>query len=414
MYHGVRVSGVTVTQGEMVEVSVGLPRIDENRDVSVQELEIPYRADTTTAAAQDQLRQASSGIGEGLGAKQMSQTGASDAGSAAARVVGVTIESSQLVIRGLGGRYTRGAAEWDPRAQRPTRRAGRRPGSVPHQHHRQPHHLEVVPARHPRRFRWRGDGDPERQLPPAVHAWRWGRPPASNTQSTFRDRLDYTGGSKDKRGIDDGRRSLSPLVPTDTRVRNQPDEQRYAIARSLRPIWQYQHQVGVAQAGRWTPRSGTRASSASGNRFGYLVTAGYEYDSVRRVGVSRPNPQIVSETELVESSRFDAEIGADEVQMAALATASLDLGIDHSMTVLTLFNRSVSDETALQNGKTSDYARLEKWQLQFLARTLWFNQAFGDHRNLGGTRLRLALGAVSRLRRTRRARPAHGGLRHQR
>ena len=107
MYHGVRVSGVTVTQGEMVEVSLGLPRIDEDRDVSVQELEIPYRADTTTAAAQDQLRQASSGIGEGLGAKQMSQVGASDAGSAAARVVGVTIESSQLVIRGLGGRYTR-------------------------------------------------------------------------------------------------------------------------------------------------------------------------------------------------------------------------------------------------------------------------------------------------------------------
>ena len=70
-------------------------------------MEIPYRADTTTAAAQDQLRQAASGIGEGMGAKQMSQAGASDAGSAAARVVGVSIESSQLVIRGLGGRYTR-------------------------------------------------------------------------------------------------------------------------------------------------------------------------------------------------------------------------------------------------------------------------------------------------------------------
>jgi hypothetical protein len=90
MYHGVRVSGVTVPAGEVVEVSIALPRIDEAREVSVQELEIPYRADTTTAAAQDQLRQASSGIGEGLGAKQMSQTGASDAGSAAARVVGVT------------------------------------------------------------------------------------------------------------------------------------------------------------------------------------------------------------------------------------------------------------------------------------------------------------------------------------
>ena len=107
LYHGAKIAGAVVVRGTLLEVSLQLARIDEDRDVSVEELEIPYRADTTTAAAQDQLRQASSGIGEGLGAKQMSQAGASDAGSAAARVVGVTIESSQLVIRGLGGRYTR-------------------------------------------------------------------------------------------------------------------------------------------------------------------------------------------------------------------------------------------------------------------------------------------------------------------
>ena len=59
-----------MVRGTLLEVSLQLARIDEDHDVSVEELEIPYRADTTTAAAQDQLRQASSGIGEGLGASR--------------------------------------------------------------------------------------------------------------------------------------------------------------------------------------------------------------------------------------------------------------------------------------------------------------------------------------------------------
>ena len=88
---------------------------------------------------------------------------------------------------------------------------------------------------------------------------------------------------------------------------------------------------------------------------------------------------------------YRVESGLDEVRLSALGTASLDLGVDHSITVLSLFNRSLSDETSLQTGVSADYggSYLEKWQLQYLARTLWFNQVFGDHRNLFGTRLRL-------------------------
>jgi TonB-dependent receptor len=77
------------------------------------------------------------------------------------------------------------------------------------------------------------------------------------------------------------------------------------------------------------------------------------------------------------------------VQLSALGTASLDLGLDHSITALTLFNRNVSDETVFRSGKYEGSGYQEKWQLQWLARTLWFNQLFGDHRNLFGTRLRL-------------------------
>ena len=107
LYHGVRMERVPVKRGSFASVRLVLQPIDITLDIAVVEIEIPYRADTTTIAAQDQLRKEARGIGEGMGAQQMSQQGAGDAAAAARRVVGVTIESNQLVIRGLGGRYVR-------------------------------------------------------------------------------------------------------------------------------------------------------------------------------------------------------------------------------------------------------------------------------------------------------------------
>ena len=386
MYHGVRVSGVTVPAGEMVEVSIALPRIDEARDVSVQELEIPYRADTTTAAAQDQLRQAASGIGEGLGAKQMSQTGASDAGSAAARVVGVTIDSSQLVIRGLGGRYTRvllngiPVPSVDPDV--PGADLDLFPTGVIDSLTISKAFLPDIPADFAG-----GVMEIKSVSFPRQSVLELGLATGFDSLSTFRNRLDYRGGRHDKQGFDDGRRSLPDSFPTDRPVGTYPPEQRYAAAESLRNVWQYGYKPAWPKLGVDLTAGNSRKFGRQ-KRFGYLVTAGYEYDSIRRVGINRPNPNL-TERGLEEKNNFRAETGIDEVQLSALGTASLDIGIDHSMTALTLFNRTVSDQTALQSGKAGDFTRLDKWQLHFLARQLWFNQLFGDHRNLGGTRLRL-------------------------
>jgi hypothetical protein len=395
MYHGARYSGVTVTRGELLEVSFTLARIDEDRDVDVEEVEIPYRADTTTAAAQDQLRQASSGIGEGLGAKQMSQVGASDAGAAAARVVGVTIESSQLVVRGLGGRYNRvllngiPVPSTDPdspgvdldmfptgvidslsltKAFSPDMPADFAGGV-----------LEIKSVQFPRKF----------TLELEVAS-------GFNSESTFRERVDYGGGKYDAFGFDDGRRALPDAIPRDQPVR-QPSA-RYptladleAPAEAFRNKWQYRRRdAGPALGVEATV--GNSRNFGSGKRLGYLATASYDHGSVRRVGVSRPNPGLnQADGSLVERNRYTAETGSEEVQMTGLATVSLDLGLDHAVTALTLFNRSVTDETTLVQGLNRGLSDMnyQKWQLDFLARTVWFNQLFGDHRNLFGTRLRL-------------------------
>ena len=149
LYHGVRMERVPVKRGSFASVRLVLQPIDIALDIAVIEIEIPYRADTTTIAAQDQLRKEARGIGEGMGAQQMSQQGAGDAAAAARRVVGVTIESNQLVIRGLGGRYVRVFLERPADPQHRSRFPQRRSRSVPDQHHRQPERPEGLPPRDP-------------------------------------------------------------------------------------------------------------------------------------------------------------------------------------------------------------------------------------------------------------------------
>lgn len=60
--------------------------------------------------------------------------------------------------------------------------------------------------------------------------------------------------------------------------------------------------------------------------------------------------------------------------------------------MLSVLNRSASDETGYRRGNDSDgeyQVTTEKWQFHYIARQLWFNQLLGDHRNLAGTRMRL-------------------------
>ena len=197
-----------------------------------------------------------------------------------------------------------------------------------------------------------------------------------HSQSTFRQRLDYRGGNFDNLGFDDGKRALPDGVPSDRPFNAvTPESARLDLARSFRNSWQYRHKPSMPKLGA-DPTLGNSHNLGGQKRFGYLLTAGYEYDSVRKVGTTSPNPLPNDDGTLLARNEYRVESGVDEVRLSALATASLDLGIDHSITLLSLYNRATSDETSLQTG-TRDGSSLEKWQLQYLARTLWFNQALG-------------------------------------
>ena len=192
------------------------------------------------------------------------RSGASDAGSAAARVVGVTIESSQLVIRGLGGRYTRvllngiPVPSVDPDV--PGADLDLFPTGVIDSLNISKTFLPDIPAD----FAGGRDGDQERQLPPAVHpgAGAFGRlrqpvdlPPAAGLPR----RQLRQAGLRRRQAI------AAPLVP-DRSARcatSVPGRTaRTRPAESLPQQLAVPDQAGLAQAGLRPARWATRASSA--------------------------------------------------------------------------------------------------------------------------------------------------------
>lgn len=407
MYHGARLANVRVTRGRFREVNLLLDPVNEVEEVAVEEIEIPYRADTTTAAAQDNLRRESSGIGEGMGSQQMSQSGASDAGSAAKRVVGVTVEGSNLVIRGLGGRYSRVYLNGVPL-----------PGTDPD---RPSVDLDLFPTNvidsltvsktflpnMPADFAG-GVLEINTVTFPREFTLQLGLSGELSSETTMRQRLDYQGGSHDFLGFDDGKRSLpsgigqEPVAVTRSgRYRSLADLE--AVAETFPNRWNLRRTTSPPSPSMELT-VGDSFDLGSDTRFGYMVSSTYDYNVRRYTGVSRRigaslNP--VTGRQTLYSNYPNVELGTENVQVGAIGTASLDIGIDHSLTVLSMFNRSGSDETSYRQGTDGDAggadSPVEEWQLQYIGRTLWFNQALGDHRNLFGGRSRLRWNAFLSL-----------------
>ena len=393
-YHGVRLERVRVTRGKFDQVNLVLDPIDVEEDVVVQEIEIPYRADTTTAAAQDQLRKEASGIGEGMGSKQMSQQGASDAASAAKRVVGVTVDKNQLVVRGLGGRYVKvllnGLPIPNTDPDYPSVDLDLFPTNVIDSLNIQKAFLPDIPGDFAG-----GTLDITTVSFPRKFTLEAGVSAGFDSQTTFRDRLTYAGGKYDYLGFDDGTRALPAAAQYRLRRDfNGPYKDLAALeaaAETFPNNWTFSRTNGLPKVGA-DLTVGDAIKVGRNSRFGYLAAAVYDYSVSRQVGRTRPKPGATATGDAEEASNYFTETGSEEVQLAAIATASLDVGTDHSLTAVSMFNRAMEDETKFRDGINQDVSReagYQKWQLQFLTRTLLLEQLLGDHRNLFGTRLRL-------------------------
>ena len=105
LYHGARWDNILVTRGAFKRVNFVLDPISED-DAGVEEQEVVYQADTSSEAAQLNIRKETVGVQDAISAEEIKRAGDSTAEGAVKRVVGVTIdENGRIIVRGLADRY---------------------------------------------------------------------------------------------------------------------------------------------------------------------------------------------------------------------------------------------------------------------------------------------------------------------
>ena len=398
LYHGARMRRVVVRSGRWTDLTLTLEPVDA--EAVVEEVEIVYRADTRSAAAQDQLRAASSGIGEGVGSAEMSSGGASDAASAAKKVVGVSLEGTNLNVRGLGGRYTlvllNGVQLPSTDPDVPSVDLDLFPTSVIDNLQVSKTFLPRLPANFAggvlniRTVRF-----------PNEFTFELGADVGFNTLSTFRSMLTYQGGDLDWLGFDDGTRAFpggrEERISTSRTGRYQDFASIEEAAEAFPNIWQFERSTAAPPFSVGAVL-GDSFDLGGDRRFGFLVTANYDYAELRQLGLASPRPQIDLDGNLQTFNEFEVEWGTQNVQLSVLGNVSYEFDQENVLSLLTLYNRVMQDETQRQLGFSGELGgAVERWQLQYIARSMWFNQLRGDHRNLFGSRFRLKWGLYGSL-----------------
>ena len=399
LYHGARIV-VRVAQGRITPLRLMLDPINEESDVAVDAVEVTYRADMSGESAGQAIQQAAAVAQDINTSEGMSRSGASNASDGARQVAGVLIENDQPIIRGLQGQYVQVLINGTPVPSTDPDIPGVDldlfPTSIIE-------NLAVLKTFLPEMTSsWAGGVVDVRTVQfPTEFTLQLGASVGANTMTTFRPVLDYDGGRLDWTGFDRSR-ELPSTVPNQNVAPSRSGfsgDEVDAIARTLDNTWQFEESTGIPNIGV-DGSIGNSHSLGEGRRFGYLLTAGYSNDTSRESGINRSRPRVTEDGSLEAFNDLEGERGQREVSLNLLGTASLDLTADSTISYLALFNRSTEDTVERLEGIISEIdsgAPTERWQFQYIARTLFFNQLRGDHRNLGDTELRLRWTAFAGL-----------------
>ncbi len=393
LYHGARWDEITVKRGKFSRVNFVLDSISE-KEAGIEELEVAYLADTSSESAQLNLRKAAVNVQDAISKQEISRSGDSSAASAARRVVGVSVDDEgRVVVRGLGGRYSKvlvngvNVPSVDPDI--PGVQLDIFPTDIVS-------NLSVVKTARPDLPADFAGGLVlvETSSFPKNFEFKLGTSLGYNSESTFKDRLDYKGGKIDWLGFDDGTRALPGAVKgkfldTGSNFPTQADVDD--ATRQFSDIWN-SHRRTAAPAIGLDFSLGNTIKLHGARKVGYLAAFLYDVDQKIRKGFNRDYRFNQNGTTELQSD-FDFEKGQLDGQWGTFGSGFYQFNADNVLNVVTLFSRTVNDQTLFQLGSAQGNFGLGTLQsatsLDFIGRTTFFNQVRGDHQNLGNSRVRL-------------------------
>jgi hypothetical protein len=409
LYHGARWDEVLVKRGTFKRINFILDPITEE-DAGVQELEVVYQADTSSEAAQLNIRKETVGVQDAISAEEIKRAGDSTAKGAVKRVVGVTIdEQDRVIVRGLGGRYNlillNGVPVPGVDPDIPSVRLNVFPTEIVS-------NLSVVKVPRPDLFGSFAGGvlmiDTNKY--PRELEIKAGASIGFNSLSTFKQMPTYQGGNLDWLGFDRGQRGLPGAVgPNRLDVGAPGSGNRYVtrdqvaqVGRQFENVWNPQYKLAIPQLNVKASIGNSGELRKDGRRAGYLVSFIYDYEEKIRTGFNK-RFRYTADGEIDRALQdFDFKGGTQEVLWGTFGSAFLELDPDNFLNITSMFNRISGDLGLTQLGLREDTGfedqfLLSKNTYDFIGRSVMFNQLTGDHRNLGKTKARFQWNASGGL-----------------
>jgi hypothetical protein len=376
-------AGYQVTVDDGIEVDMGQIRLitDAARTMTIV---VEARADQASEATQLLERREATVVSDAVSAEQISRAPDSSAGDSARRVVGVTIVDDRfLFVRGLGGRYTSVTLNGVPVPRTDPTYPGVELDIFPADLLSSITLYKAYSADLAGGFTG-GLMDIQTRTYPETFSLKLGLSLSGDTETTFRgDILDYSGGSLDGLGFDDGGRAMPGSVPRDARV--QPvnllgdglaAEDIERIAESFEPNWSLTDSFGRPNFSL----KGTVGDTLElgERRLGYLLALNYGNTVERRISTIRNVDVDLQPREVLTRDR-----GTEKVLWGALANLSLNIADGHDISLMSLWNQSALDRAELVSGMYEEEGAYgERSQLAFVSRSLSFTQLLGSHRRL--------------------------------
>jgi len=348
----------------------------------------PFIEGSLSSVIDEQRRVA--GVTNVIGAEQFSRSGDGDAGSALARVTGLTLVGGEFVfIRGLGERYSstllNGANVPSPDPTRKVVPLDLFPTGVIESILVQKSYAPDMPGDF-------GGGVVEIRTRgiPEESFFDVGLSTGARQGSTFSTGRGYKGGGRDILGIDDGTREPSRLVREATADNTQlrpanpffpegiPPDELEAIGESFPVIYDANRKtldpdLGLSLEGGQLFEFGSRWKA------GYTAAVLWDDSEQTRIEQRRTFTPL-GDGSLQTNDDYEIDRTVRDVSLSGFLTAGLDFDDRHRLDVTSMILRQTEDEVSIQEGFNLDEDGVIRiTELEWEERELISNQAKGEH-----------------------------------
>jgi hypothetical protein len=382
-YQPVRVQNVFVYAQGTRKLDVGL---EPEAEASDDEFVIEAAPDSASIDALALERKRSASMGDSVGRAEMSKSPDRNAAAAAQRVVGVTLVGNRFVyVRGLGERYTNALLNGAPLPSPEPDRA-----AVP---------LDLFPTLAlesltvVKTFTPDSPGDfaggsvrIETRRIPSKFLFQVSATGGFNTQSTFRERLDYQGGKRDWLGYDDGFRARPGDFPAYKQITPGTKPDGTDVTRDDLKAAGLSINSYLSTKNSFTPPDhsvsvvvGDGFKLGGDRKLGVVAALSYGRKYEIRTG-EIDNQFSSTGTELQSERRYLIDMGRDTVNWGAFASVGYDFSKHHRLTLLGLHSQIADDSARVIEGfNVNRQATIHDTRLDYVTRSLNFGQLHGEH-----------------------------------